>query len=102
MKHLITCIALGIACAAGAQSNNPQGWSNYDFPWNPDADNNNAIGSEDLLQLLSVYGNEYGYNPPSCDYEGTSLENLWSDLVTGVAIMDSMFYEIELEDIDLT
>ena len=94
-------MALVVAVTAGAQ-NNPQGWSNYDLPFNPDANNDNAIGSEDLLQVLAVFGNEYGNNPPECDYEGTDLENLWANLVTGVAVMDSLFYEVEVFDAELT
>lgn len=53
MKHLITCLALGIACAAGAQT------GLVEFPYNPDADEDDVIGTVDLLSLLSVYGSEF-------------------------------------------
>ncbi|HAS35760.1 MAG TPA: hypothetical protein DCS15_04685 [Flavobacteriales bacterium] len=42
MKHFITCLALGIACAAGAQT------GLVEFPYNPDADNDDIIGVNDL------------------------------------------------------
>ena len=47
MKYLLTCLALGLAFAAGAQT------------WNPDVDSNNAITVEDLVSLLSVFGLEW-------------------------------------------
>lgn len=53
MKHLITCIALSIACAAGAQT------GLVEFPYNPDADNDDLIGVNDLMALLEVFGNEF-------------------------------------------
>ena len=53
MKHLITCLALGIAFAAGAQTGLVQ------FPYNPDADNDDIIGINDLLELLSLFGGEF-------------------------------------------
>ena len=53
MKHLITCFALGIACAAGAQT------GLVEFPYNPDADNDDIIGVNDLLELLSLFGGEF-------------------------------------------
>jgi len=53
MKHLITCLALGIAFAAGAQT------GLVEFPYNPDADNDDIIGISDLLELLSLFGGEF-------------------------------------------
>ena len=50
MKYLLTCLALGFAFAAGAQT------GLVEFPYNPDADNDDVIGTEDLLALLSLYG----------------------------------------------
>ncbi|RPG86762.1 MAG: hypothetical protein CBD69_004845 [Crocinitomicaceae bacterium TMED209] len=47
MKYFLTCLALGIAFASGAQT------------WNPDADFDNVIGVEDLMALLSVFGTEW-------------------------------------------
>ena len=53
MKHLITCLALGIAFAAGAQTEDP-----IIFPFNPDANYDGIIGVDDLLAMLSGYGEE--------------------------------------------
>ncbi|MDA8606930.1 hypothetical protein N9L13_07885 [Flavobacteriales bacterium] len=53
MKHLITCLALGIAFAAGAQT------GLVEFPYNPDANNDDVIGINDLLELLSLFGGEF-------------------------------------------
>jgi len=53
MKHLITCLALGIAFAAGAQT------GLVEFPYNPDSDGDDLIGTADLLDLLALYGLEF-------------------------------------------
>ncbi|MDC0854407.1 hypothetical protein OAP59_01255 [Flavobacteriales bacterium] len=53
MKHLITCLALSIAFAAGAQT------GLVEFPYNPDSDGDDLIGTADLLDLLALYGLEF-------------------------------------------
>jgi len=53
MKYFLTCLALGIAFAAGAQT------GLVEFPYNPDADNDDIIGVNDLLELLSLFGGEF-------------------------------------------
>ena len=53
MKYFLTCLALGIAFAAGAQT------GLVEFPYNPDADNDDLIGTADLLELLSLFGGEF-------------------------------------------
>ena len=70
MKHLITCLALGIACAADAQST-----TIHESPWNPDWNNDNFIGSSDLTGFLSAFGSEFGNPPEPCNYDGTALES---------------------------
>ena len=50
MKHLLTAIACCLAVAGSAQTF---------YPWNPDSDNDNIIGVEDLMSLLSVFGDEF-------------------------------------------
>ncbi len=47
MKHLMTLLALVVAVTAGAQT------GLVEFPYNPDADNDDIIGVNDLLELLS-------------------------------------------------
>ncbi len=44
MKHLLTAIACFFALSMSAQT------------WNPDADFDNVIGVNDLMELLSVFG----------------------------------------------
>lgn len=53
MKHLMTLMALVVAVTAGAQT------GLVEFPYNPDADNDDMIGTADLLALLSLYGSEF-------------------------------------------
>ena len=53
MKHLMTLMALVVAVTAGAQT------GLVEFPYNPDADNDDVIGTADLLALLSLYGSEF-------------------------------------------
>jgi len=53
MKHLMTLLALVVAMTVGAQT------GLVEFPYNPDADNDDMIGTADLLALLSLYGSEF-------------------------------------------
>ena len=94
MKHLMTLIALVVAVTAGAQ-----GTTIYEYPWNPDSNNDNLIGVDDLLDFLPVFGDEFGLPPEPCDYDGSSFEDLMIGVADGTIILDSMFIEYELEDI---
>ena len=49
----MTLLALVVAVTAGAQT------GLVEFPYNPDADNDDIIGTADLLALLSLYGSEF-------------------------------------------
>jgi hypothetical protein len=69
------------------------------YPWNPDSDNDNQIGVEDLQSFLTVYGNSFGLPPEPCTYDGTELEELISGFINETIILDSLFFEYELEDI---
>ena len=51
MKHLMTLVALLVSTAAVAQIPT--------FPWNPDGNGDGVIGSSDLIELLTVYGQEF-------------------------------------------
>jgi len=53
MKHLITFLALGIACTAGAQING------FEPPYNPDSNADAFIGTHDLMDLLSAFGSAF-------------------------------------------
>ena len=94
MKHLMTLMALVVAVTAGAQ-----GTTIHEYPWNPDSNNDNQIGVDDLMGLLSTYGTEFGNPPEPCDYDGTPLEELLAGITNGDIILDSIFIEYELEDV---
>ena len=94
MKHFMSLIALVVAVTAGAQ-----GTSIYEYPWNPDSNNDTYIGSEDLMGLLSTYGTQFGLPPEPCDYDGTALEDLLFGVADGSIVLDSIFIEFELEDV---
>ena len=94
MKHLMTLMALVVAVTAGAQ-----GTTIHEYPWNPDSNNDNLIGINDLLDFLPVFGDEFGNPPEPCDYDGTPLEELVIGIADGSIVLDSMFIEYELEDV---
>jgi hypothetical protein len=94
MKHLMTLMALVVAVTAGAQ-----GTTIHEYPWNPDSNNDNLIGINDLLDFLPVFGDEFGLPPEPCDYDGTPLEDLVIGIADGSIVLDSMFIEYELEDV---
>lgn len=52
MKHLLTIISCFIVLSLSAQTD-------YPFPWNPDADLDGWVSTEDLLQLLTVFGTQF-------------------------------------------
>ena len=90
----MTLIALVVAVTAGAQ-----GTTIHEYPWNPDSNNDNLIGVDDVMGLLSVFGDEFGNPPEPCDYDGTPLEDLVIGIADGSIVLDSMFIEYELEDV---
>jgi hypothetical protein len=55
MRYLITVVIAALSLNAFGQTD---GWE-YPFPYNPDGDTDGYIGLNDLLDLLSLYGNEY-------------------------------------------
>jgi hypothetical protein len=93
MKYLMTLIALVAGVTAGAQ-----GTTIYEYPWNPDWDNDNFVGTSDLTGFLSAFGSEFGNPPEPCDYDGTPLEELLAGITDGTIILDSVFIEYELVD----
>ena len=89
----MTLMALVVAVTAGAQ-----GTTIHEYPWNPDSDNDNLIGINDLLDFLPVFGDEFGNPPEPCDYDGTPLEELMAGNLNGTIILDSLFIQFELQD----
>ena len=55
MKQLLTSLLLGLSVLAFAQNDGFQ----YPFPYNPDGNSDGYISLNDMLDLLSVYGQEY-------------------------------------------
>ena len=94
MKHLITLLALVVAVTAGAQ-----GTTIHEYPWNPDWNNDNFVGSSDLTGFLSAFGSEFGNPPEPCDYDGTPLEDFYLNLISGDVVLDSMFIEFQIQDV---
>ena len=52
MKHLLTIISCIAVFSMSAQTD-------YPFPWNPDADLDGWVSTEDLLLLLTVFGTQF-------------------------------------------
>ena len=69
------------------------------YPWNPDSDQDNHIGVEDLQSFLTVYGNDFGLPPEPCTYDGTSIEDFFIGIHSGEVILDSIYIEYKLEDV---
>ena len=90
----MTLMALVVAVTAGAQ-----GTTIHEYPWNPDSNNDNLIGVDDLLDFLPVFGDEFGNPPEPCDYDGTPLEEFYLNLISGDVVLDSMFIEFQIEDV---
>ena len=94
MRYLYTLLFAALSLNAFSQNN-----AIHVYPWNPDANHNNSIGTDDLLPFLSVFGEEFGLPPEPCTYDGTPLEDLVFGIADGTIILDSMFIEYELEDV---
>jgi len=85
MKHLLTAIACFFALSMSAQEA---------LPWNPNANNDNIIGTVDLLAMLNVYGEEYSvqtcFKGDLCKYvyyEGTTH---YSDVGCGTIVVETI------------
>ena len=72
MKHLLTAIACFFALSMSAQ-----------FPYNPDSDSDNLIGTVDLLSLLPLYGSEF--NIPTDSIVVQTVDSV-------VYLIDTCFY----------
>jgi hypothetical protein len=91
MKHLLIISALFVSSLAMGQN---------DPFWNPDANGDDLIGFTDLASLLSVYNSSIGLDSSvTCDFNGTDLEQLFLDLVSQTAILDSVFFEFALSGV---
>ena len=77
----MTLMALVVAVTAGAQ-----GTTIHEYPWNPDSNNDNLIGINDLLDFLPVFGDEFGNPPEPCDYDGTPWRNVGGKLFREISL----------------
>jgi len=66
MRYLVTLLL-------AALSLNAVGQIEWDFPYNPDADNDAYVSSTDLLELLSLYGQEFSSDELYLSQDSTSL-----------------------------
>ena len=94
MRYLLTLLFAALSLNAFSQNN-----SIHVYPWNPDADQDNQIGSGDLLPFLSVFGNEFGLPPEPCNYDGTTIEDFFIGIHSGEVVLDSIYIEYKLEDV---
>ena len=69
MKHLLTAIACFFALSMSAQEA---------LPWNPNANNDNIIGTVDLLAMLNVYGEEYSVE--TCFRGEAYYASIWTSI----------------------
>ena len=74
----LTVALFFLSFSALAQNN-----SIHVYPWNPDSDQDNHIGVEDLQSFLTVYGNDFGLPPEPCTYDGTSIEDFFIGISSG-------------------
>ena len=68
------------------------------MPYNPDANADDLIGVEDILGVLTLYGNELFQTDLQCDYEGTEFEELVIGVMDGSIILDSIYVEYHILD----
>ena len=66
MRYLITLLF-------AALSFNAVGQIEWDFPYNPDADNDAFVSSTDLLELLAIYGEAFSTDELYLSQDSTSL-----------------------------
>lgn len=93
MKHFFSVLALLATTSSFAQ-----GTSIYEYPWNPDWNNDKQIGTADLTSFLSAFGGDFGNPPEPCNYDGSTFENWASAWLNGDLIVDSCYIEYELQD----
>ena len=93
MKNLLACLAAFAAFSVSAQGM-------YTYPqWNPDANYSGFIETGDLLALLTVFSEPWGFNDTaSCDYDGTQFEHFIADVIAEDIVLDSISIQFILSD----
>ena len=94
MKAITTIFILSFSSTLISQGNLIEVW-----PWNPNSDNNELIGTADLTNFLSVFGTSYSLSPEPCDYDGTAIEDWLSQAFTGEIEIDSIYWSYTLYDV---
>ena len=68
-------------------------------PWQPDANGDGLINAADIVQFLTVFNTQWGPDlTVACDYQGTSFEALFADLLNGDAQLDSLYFAYSIYD----
>ncbi|MCH1580507.1 MAG: hypothetical protein L7S55_07360 [Luminiphilus sp.] len=89
MRHLLACLAILAAFTANAQS----------MPYNPDSEPDGYIGVGDVLQVLSIFGSQFGIDSSlTCDYDGTPIEEFWGNVYNGDILIDSILVQYHTLD----
>ena len=81
MRHLLACLAICASLSASAQ---------VVYPYNPDANGDNAITSGDLLDFLPVFATSF--TPQGITIDGVPLEE-WLDKLEGVVNSHAVYIE---------
>ena len=94
MRHLLTSLALLATFAAAGQGV-------YTYPqWNPDANYSGFIEASDLLSMLTVFSQPWGFNDTaSCNYDGTEFESFFGSVIGNDIIIDSLSIQFILSDL---
>ena len=93
MKNILACLAVLAAFNISAQGV-------YTYPqWNPDANYSGFIESSDLLSMLTVFSQPWGFNDSAfCIYDGTEFESFMTDAIAGDIVIDSISVQFILSD----
>jgi hypothetical protein len=90
MRTYFTTLLLAVAAG---------GWAQTTQPWQPDANGDGLVNTEDMVQFLTVFNTQWGPDlTVACDYQGTSFETLFADLINGDAQLDSLYFAFSIYD----
>ena len=90
MRAIFFTLLLTLAGGVGAQTTQP---------FQPDANGDGLVNVDDLMTFFTVYNTQWGPDlTVACDYQGTSFETLFADLINGDSQMDSMYFAYSIYD----
>ena len=93
MKRLVALIMCAVSFLGFGQGSVIQ-----EFPFNPDSNGDDFVGVTDLQSFLASYGQSFGSPPPSCVYDGSSIETWFVGILQDSVILDSVWFEMTLQD----